>query len=251
MFNEKENLDELIAATARLLLRSDQIAEASLLTHSRVSAWQDENYEDLWLIWVHVPIDVYAGLNDKQPIEDRIDRVMDDVITSMAAGGRGRVYIKVDTKFDYHKDWRAEMARILSGETVSNQGRVRSTNIATIQEDGLLFRSEPEVMFYRAAKKAGLVFAPLPVFLQRVNGKDSRREPDFVIVQDGITLIVELDGRTTHRESPVEAQQRLAFLTDQGVKLHRIPANNCWTEENAARCVNEVKGVIERLKKLR
>lgn len=176
---------------------------------------------------------------------------MDEVIESMTAGDRSRVYIKLDTKLDYHKDWRAEMARILSGETVSNQGRVRSTNIATIQEDGLLFRSEPEVMFYRAAKKAGLVFAPLPVFLQRRNDKDHRREPDFVIVQDGITLIVELDGRTTHRESPVEAQERLAFMTDQGVNLHRIPSNKCWTEENAARCVVEVKGVIERLKKLR
>jgi hypothetical protein len=175
---------------------------------------------------------------------------MDEVIESVDSDTRVSVSIKIDTKFEYHKDWRREMARILSGETISNQGRVRSTNVATIQHKGLLFRSDPEVAFFRAAQRMGLTIAPLPVFVQ--GGADYRRaEPDFVVVKDGITLIVELDGRRVHRESPIEAQKRLAFLTHQGVQTHRLLANDCVTDEDAVKCVNEVTGVIDRIRKLR
>jgi hypothetical protein len=169
---------------------------------------------------------------------------MDDVTDSMIAGERTRVFIKVDTKLDYHEDWRREMAQILSGETISNQGRVRSDNIATIQHDGLLFRSEPEVAFCRAAKRKGLVIAPLAVFIQ--DGANYRRaEPDFVVIRNGITLIVELDGRRVHRESPLDAQKRLAFLTHQGIQTHRIDANDCLTEENAAKYLTRNKCYTE------
>jgi hypothetical protein len=249
MITEKETLEELVAATAKMLLHQDHMTEASLVTHSRVSihAGDSNNYGDIWLIWFHLPVDVYSGLDGRGSIEQTIDRAMDEVVDSMFPDDRVRAFIKMDTKLDYHEDWRREMAQILSGETISNQGRVRSTNVATIQHDGLLFRSEPEVMFYRAAKKKGLVIAPLPVFLQG-GANYSRAEPDFVVIRNGITLIVELDGRRVHRESPLDAQKRLAFLKHQGIETHRITANDCLTEENAAKCVNEVIGVIDQMR---
>jgi hypothetical protein len=252
MLNEKETLEELIAATAKLLLRQDHMTEASLVTHSRVSVHEGEpsDYGTVWLIWFHLPVDVYSRLEGRGSIEKTIERAMDEVADSMFSDERAHVFIKMDTKLEYHEDWRREMARILSGETISNQGRVRSNNVATIQEDGLLFRSEPEVTFYRAAKKKGLVFAPLPVFLQG-GATYSRAEPDFVVIRNGITLIVELDGRRVHHESPLDAQKRLAFLKRQGIETHRIDSNDCLTEENAAKCVNEVIGVIDQMRRNR
>lgn len=72
----------------------------------------------------------------------------------------------------------------LRGEGITNQGRVRSDNIAARAFDGLLFRSQPEINLYGALKAAGVSFAPLPVFVR--GGHDYRRiEPDFIIVKDG------------------------------------------------------------------
>lgn len=73
----------------------------------------------------------------------------------------------------------------LTGNNINNQGRVRSDNIATRASDGLLFRSQPEIFFYKALKSLGVPFAPLPVFVKGVESY-GRIEPDFFIVKDGL-----------------------------------------------------------------
>src|SRR5690606_35974377 len=101
-------------------------------------------------------------------------------------------------------DWRENAKTWIAGLNISNQGRVRSDNLAPHTCDGLRFRSQPEINLYKALKSLGVTFAPLPVFIR--GGEDYQRiEPDFVILQDGILLIVEVDGDTTHQETPVEA----------------------------------------------
>ncbi len=68
--------------------------------------------------------------------------------------------------------------------------------------------SAPEIELYRALKAIGVTFAPLPVFVR--GGKQYKRiEPDFVIIKDGIVMIVEVDGVAFHNESPQEAHERL------------------------------------------
>ena len=66
----------------------------------------------------------------------------------------------------------------LTGERINNQGRVRSGNIAAKVYDGLLFRSRPEVLFYKALKRKGVPFAPLSVVLR--GGLDYRRPAFWV-----------------------------------------------------------------------
>jgi hypothetical protein len=175
---------------------------------------------------------------------------MNEVIEGISNDIGVSVFIRVDPEADYNEDWRLEMARMLSGETISNQGRVRSDNIAAIQHDGLLFRSKPEVAFYRAAKRKGLPIAPLPVFIQG-GSTYHRAEPDFVVIKDGVTLIVELDGNRFHRETPLEAQERLLFLTQQGLHLHRIASDRCLTDDDAIKCVNEVINRISQINRHR
>jgi hypothetical protein len=81
-------------------------------------------------------------------------------------------------------DWRKQTLAWLRGEGVTNQGRVRSDNIAARQYDGLLFRSDQEINLYRAFKALGVTFAPLPVFVR--GGNEYRRiEPDFIVVKGG------------------------------------------------------------------
>jgi len=101
------------------------------------------------------------------------------------------------------EEWKA----LSKNNAPCNQGRIRSDSIASRMCDGLRFRSEPEIHLYRALKSLGVTFAPLAVFIQ--GGDTYRRiEPDFVIYKDGELMIVEVDGDTVHRETPVEAHSR-------------------------------------------
>jgi len=147
-------------------------------------------------------------------------------------------------------EWREAANEWLSGKGINNQGRVRSDNLASLKVDGLLFRSEPEINLYRAFKRKGVTFAPLPVF---VRGGDSysRLEPDFVVLKDGFVLVVEVDGDTYHRESPADAHRRLLPLDHEGAKIERANAQECETPEKAASCAERLLQVVDRLTRRR
>lgn len=143
--------------------------------------------------------------------------------------------------------WRDRAKAWLAGSGVNNQGRVRSDNIASRECDGLLFRSEPEILLYRALKSLGVSFAPLPVFVR--GGPTYRRiEPDFVIVKDGRLMIVEVDGDTVHHETPAEAHDRTTMLAHEGAHVERIKASQCDTPEKAQQ---SAKSLVELFNKLR
>jgi len=147
-------------------------------------------------------------------------------------------------------DWRDKARAWLVGDGVSNQGRVRSDNVAPCTYDGLLFRSQQEINLYRALKSLGVSFAPLPVFVR--GGKDYRRiEPDFVILKDGIVMIVEVDGDTVHRETPAEAHDRTTMLAHEGAHVERVKASDCDTPEKAMACARRLVQVIDKLRSQR
>lgn len=107
----------------------------------------------------------------------------------------------------------------------------------------MLFRSQPEIYLYQALKALGVTFAPLPVFLR--GGQDYRRiEPDFLIIKDGIVMIVEVDGDTYHQELPAQAHNRLNMLSHEGAILERIFAKECETPEKAKECASKLIEVL-------
>lgn len=147
-------------------------------------------------------------------------------------------------------NWRENAKTWIAGLNISNQGRVRSDNLAPYTCDGLLFRSQPEINLYKALKSLGVTFAPLPVFIR--GGDDYQRiEPDFVILQDGILLVVEVDGDTTHQETPVEAHHRTTILDYEGAFIERVKANECLTVELAQKCASKILAIIEKRKAMR
>jgi very-short-patch-repair endonuclease len=90
-------------------------------------------------------------------------------------------------------------------------------------------------------------FAPLPVFIH--GGPTYRRiEPDFVIIKDGIVMIVEVDGDTVHLESPAEAHDRITMLVHEGAYVERVKAHECNTEDLALNCAKRLLQIIEKLK---
>jgi hypothetical protein len=112
------------------------------------------------------------------------------------------------------------------------------------------FRSNPEINFYKALKAKGIAFAPLPVFL-RGGAEYSRIEPDFVIILDGITMCVEIDGDTVHRETPAEAQARTRVLSNEGVLVERFSSTECDDDLRANQLADKVIKIIQKQKKNR
>ncbi|MGE4545395.1 MAG: hypothetical protein AB7D06_14935 [Pedobacter sp.] len=128
---------------------------------------------------------------------------------------------------------------------INNQGRAHSRNVAKIEYEGLLFRSEPEILLYKALKKTGIPFAPLPVFI--IGGENfSRVEPDFVLLKDGVVLFVEVDGKAFHKESPADAHYRIKPFQDEGVLVERVKAKDCNTQESAEKYAKELIVLIEK-----
>lgn len=135
--------------------------------------------------------------------------------------------VELVPKLVVEDDWRLAATLYLAGIGLTNQGRAHSENVAPLDFEGLKFRSEPEKHFYRALKRLGVPFAPLPVFVQ---GGDEfeRREPDFVLLYKGRLCIVEIHGPLSNR-----SDERLNFLTRNGALLERISDEQCRTREQA------------------
>jgi hypothetical protein len=142
------------------------------------------------------------------------------------------------------------VSQYLQGEGITNQGRVRSDNIAAREHKGLLFRSMPEIHVFDALSRSGVTFAPLSVVLR--SGIEYRRiEPDFIIYKDGLVVVLEVDGDLFHTESPSAAHARLKFLTDEGAKLERIPTSECDTPQKATEAVGRIIALIDKWRRAR
>jgi hypothetical protein len=190
---------------------------------------------------------VFQGLsaNDRKSMETRILEAMRQAMHSVRAHSVGGVTIAMVIP-KAHPGWKADALTWAEGQGITNQGRARSTNIAPFEEDGLLFRSRSEIYLYHALKKSGVTVAPLPVFVR--GGSEYRRlEPDFVLVNRGIMMVVEVDGDAFHPEAPVDAHERLAVLSREGVHTERVRAEDCASDEAANACAKKLIGILEKL----
>jgi len=204
-----------------------------------------------WDLIIGVPVPIYHAMDtaERELTEKAIDEVASPFFASNESDALRRVFItpKVSTAED---GWREEALRFIKGEGVTNQGRVRSDNIASQHYQGLLFRSKAEIVLFEALTRAQLAVAPLPVFV-RIGKTYNRLEPDFVIVYKGLTFVVEVDGDTFHRELPAEAEKRLIPLTYEGVEVRRIRAADLSSSSAADEIVRELIQFMVRRKESR
>ena len=243
--------ESILGTLARLFAAKGAAREVALLTYS--SPEIKESYYDNWnggtthyTLYLHVPINLYPQLeSDLVEIENAIlenagvflSNFENDILST----------VKIIPAVLEDPQWRDKASAWLSGSKITNQGRVRSDNVAPLTTDGLLFRSQPEIHFYRALKSEGVSFSPLPVFI-RGGQTYSRIEPDFVIVHNGITMVVEIDGDTVHQETPAEAQARIRTLQHEGVHVERILASECNEPQKAIDAVKRILVAIDKLK---
>jgi len=202
-----------------------------------------------YTIYLEVPSGIYSQISvEKESIEKGLVDKSRPLMNLYPSDWIQNIYILPEIKGT--EDWREKAMAWVSGKNVNNQGRVRSDNIASRSCDGLLFRSQPEINFYNALKPLEVSFAPLPVFIR--GGRTYKRiEPDFVLIKDGIVLVVEIDGDTVHLETPAEAHARTTILLHEGVHFERVKASECETLELAKTCAKRILGIISKYKESR
>lgn len=199
---------------------------------------------DLLTLYLEVPIPAFGQLfRVREDVQQRMLPVLKTIIDAYRHFRAVEVCVVPAEKAP--SNWREQAIAWLRGEGVTNQGRVRSDNIATREYDGLLFRSEQEINLYRAFKALGVTFAPLPVFVR--GGNTYRRiEPDFVVVKGGMIAVIEVDGN--HQESPVEAHDRTTMLVHEGAHVERVRASDCSTMEGAEVCAKRVLASLAKVR---
>lgn len=243
-------LEQLLATLVRALASSGLAREVAVVTYATPQLiWNNnDNFEgvDCYKLVLAVPYKLYDQIHDDV---DRIDQVIQNHVWPIQQIIQGEKITMISVVPQLVKDdkWRDKAIAWLSGQNVNNQGRVRSDNVAPLSADGLVFRSQPEIFFYKAMKAQGVSFAPLPVFVR--GGQSYQRiEPDFVVINNGIMMVIEVDGDTYHRETPAEAQNRTTMLELEGARIVHIQAADCDTQEKADRFA---KSIITRINKLK
>lgn len=167
------------------------------------------------------------------------------------AGLRDVDDIIIEPSPKHDAEWRGQGIDYLNGTGLNNQGNVMVTNRPRIAHDDLVFRSVSETHVHQALVQRNVVFMPLPVVM-RNDGKRPRPtgvgriEPDFVILYKGRTVVLEIDGGSHNLETPVEAQERLAFMEAGGAIVERIRAERCMDLEGALLAVNDMLKKVDR-----
>lgn len=216
--------------------------------------YSSNEWATTWNLSVELIPEQYVKLDGSRDYLVRPIEKVGNELLSMNAPSSENEYHKLTcsilSRYSDESDWREKAYNWFTGRSISNQANVRSDSPPRHEEDGLFFRSWPEIHLYRALKSNGVVFAPLPVFLQ--GGKEYRRiEPDFIIVKDGIIMHLEVDGDRWHQESPLEAHKRSEILWMEGAIHHRISAGECDTKEKAFSAVGKIIELIEKHKRNR
>ena len=239
----------LLATVARLFAKDGATREVAILANAAATIEQTDHDNwnggtDIFAIYLQIPYWLYGQIDSEiKEIEESILEKIRPVLRHYPNDAVNEIVITPSLATD--TNWQEKAKVWLAGEDISNQGRVRSDNIAARMKDGLLFRSQPEINLYQAFKSLGVSFAPLPVFIR--GGQTYRRiEPDFIIIKDGIMMAVEVDGDTVHNETPEEAHARTKMLVHEGVYLERVRASRCNTEEKAASCARAMLQILEK-----
>jgi len=244
--------DLIASAVEALKARGDARAIAVLVAgQGRLHQWNNNWGIDQWRLFITLPVHLFYAMSED-------DRKMTELSIADAVGPFFAVTASDELESvvlapmvsEARDGWREEALRFVKGEGVTNQGRVRSDNIASKQYQGLLFRSKAEITLFAALTRAKLAVAPLPVFV-RIGKAYNRLEPDFVVVYKGLTFIVEVDGDTFHRELPAEADKRLIPLTYEGVEVRRIRADDLESDTAADLAVKELIDFMARRKESR
>ncbi|TPG84750.1 hypothetical protein [Pseudomonas mandelii] len=244
--------DLVSSAVQALKIRGDARAIAVLVAGQCALEPDDSDMGiNYWALTISLNVQIFFAMTeqDRELVRESISTVISPFYSATPNDALSHVVISPMVG-EASDGWREDAMRFVQGEGVTNQGRVRSDNIASKEHQGLLFRSQAEITLFKALCRAKIAVAPLPVFV-RHGKKYHRLEPDFVVVYQGLTFVIEVDGDTYHHETPAQADQRLIPLTYEGVEVRRVQASEVKDDCSADSVVRNLCEFMARRKSAR
>lgn len=246
-------VEDLVASGVEALKVRGDARAIAVLVAGECSLELDEGSMNVgyWTLFIKLNTRIFFAMSveDRDSVKESIVAVIDPFFSSRSDHALGGVVIS-PLVGEAVEGWRDDALKFVQGEGVTNQGRVRSDNIASKEHQGLLFRSLAEITLFKALCRARMAVAPLPVFV-RHGKKYHRLEPDFIVIYQGLTFVIEVDGDTYHHETPAQADQRLVPLTYEGVEVRRVPASELKSDSSADAVVRDLRDFMARRKESR
>jgi hypothetical protein len=140
-----------------------------------------------------------------------------------------------------------EVSPLLQAPPEEEKGLLNSASLVSsgpIEHDGLRFRSRSEVRIYDALKQRKILFFANATAV--LGGKGVKREPDFLVCQDGKWGILEVMGEQYHPSSTaMRDHDRARLFKDYGLYyIEFYSADQCYDTPDAV-----VADFLERLSK--
>jgi hypothetical protein len=110
----------------------------------------------------------------------------------------------------------------------ANAGRIGTE--ASVNHDGLRFRSKTETRIYDALRSRRVLFFPLPTAVLGGTDRVGKREPDFLVCQDGRWGILEVMGEPYHpAATAMRDHDRARGFQDYGLlTIQFYDASRCY-----------------------
>jgi hypothetical protein len=198
--------------------------------------------------WLYDHLTLHLGVGEDlfdeyEPKRDGIERRLLGYAGNVVIPEQSRYLraVRLGLKFEKNDGWRYDASMWLIAQAITNQGRVRSNNVAPLEFEGLKFRSYTETIVYRELKRRGHPVAPLPVVIQGGETYE-RREPDFLIIYRGRVIIIEVHGPLSDA-----SDERLAYLARAGAIIHHLAVDRCSDTAAAKTAIDEVFGRVDRI----
>ena len=130
----------------------------------------------------------------------------------------------------------------MSNDIEGNNAFGHSLNPGKVMHRNFRHRSLVETYITEALFLRGFLFTPLTVFS---NGQ-RRIEVDFLIIKDGVCLILEIDSEEYHHETMLEAENRLQSFRENFIDVLREPIPHDAGLSWAHRIVDKVQDMLWR-----
>src|SRR5438874_7457069 len=152
----QRELESFLATLARLFAHKGGSAEVAVLSMGKPRCEQTgyDNWDggtDVFTITLEVPQSLCNQIEERrETIEKSLSEQSAQLMHRYPQTWLSGFVILPEMQAD--PEWRPKAKKWLAGETVTNQGRVRSDSVAPYSCDGLLFRSRSEISLYKALK---------------------------------------------------------------------------------------------------
>lgn len=229
--------DVLLANAIRFLIAEQQHEAAANLLACTIHLDSFEDWGDeCVVVWLTGPKHTYdllmGGEYERLAVRDQLKKAFEVFMPSDLVLKRVSAKIELSA---VDPDWRTEMAELLKGRKIDNQGVTFESSIPIKEWMNLRFRSQSEVRVAEALDRAGVLF--LPNCRARLGQASARlnREADFLVCAEGRWGILEVDGEPFHPPSrTVHDHERDRLFRLHGVRVaEHFDAEKCRNDPDA------------------